>query len=166
MRGALGGLSLALLNLGELDEALTVSTEAADLMDRAGDAYNASYSRLGIGQIKLRRGDPAGARSDFLDVLGRFRSAGSNLGIALALDFIAIISLQGGEPERAARLGAFSDRLRRETGGGGSTLISNDEPPLDQARRLMDPAAFDRAVAEGEAFDLDQAVREATDGSA
>ena len=162
MRGALGGLSLALLNLGELDEALAVSIEAADLMDRAGDAYNASYSHLGIGQIKLRRGDPAGAKSEFLDVLGRFRGAGSDLGIALALDFIAIICLQGGESERAVRLGAFADRLRHEAGGGGSTLISNDEPPLEQARRLMEPAAFDRAAAEGAAFDLDQAVLEAT----
>jgi hypothetical protein len=135
-------------------------------MDRAGDAYNASYSRLGIAQIKLRRGDPSGARSDLLAVLGRFRAAGSHLGIALALDFIALICLQGGEPQRAVRLAAFADRLRRETGGGGSTLISNDEPPLEQARRLMEPAAFDGAVAEGEAFDLDRAVLEATGESA
>ncbi|MEZ0239336.1 MAG: adenylate/guanylate cyclase domain-containing protein [Chloroflexota bacterium] len=162
MRGAMGGLSLALINLGELDEALAVSTEVAELMDRAGDAYNASYAHLGIGQIKLRRGDPAGARAEFLAVVGRFRDAGSDLGIALALDFVALIWLQGGEPERAVRLGAFADRLRREAGGGGSTLISNDEPPLEQARRLLETAAFDRAVGQGEAFDLDRVVREAS----
>jgi predicted ATPase/class 3 adenylate cyclase len=161
LRGAMGGLSLALLNLGQLDEALAVSIEVADLMDQAGDRYTAAYARLSIGQVKLRRGDALGALPEFLAVVRRFRDAGSDLGIALALDFVALIAIRTGDPARAVRLGAFSDRLRREAGGGGSTLISNDEPPLVQARRLMDPSEFERAVGQGEALDLDGAEREA-----
>ncbi|HYN68965.1 MAG TPA: adenylate/guanylate cyclase domain-containing protein [Candidatus Eisenbacteria bacterium] len=162
LRLPLGGLSVALLNLGELDEAMDVSIEVADLLEEAGDAYNATYARLGIGQIKLRRGDTAGALGELVVALRRFRDAGASMGIAMALDVIALIAIKRGDPARAALLGAFADKLRREAGGGGgSTLISNDEPPLLQARRLMDPVEFDRAVAEGEALDLDQAEQEA-----
>ena len=161
LRLSLGGLSLALPNLGELDEALAVSIDAAERSDRAGDPYNAGYAHVGIGGIKLRRGDTRGALSELLVALRRFRDAGADIGIALALDFLGLVALQAGDAARAVRLGAFADRLRREAGGGGSTLISNDEPPLVQARRLMDAAEFDRAVAEGEALDLDQAELEA-----
>jgi len=161
LRLPLGGLSVALLNLGELDEAMAVSIEVADLLEEAGDAYNATFARLGIGQIKLRRGDTAGALSELMVALRRFRDAGADIGIAMALDVIALIAIQRGDPARAALLGALADKLRREAGGGGSTLISNDEPPLSQARGLLDPAAYDRAVAEGEALDLDQAEQEA-----
>jgi predicted ATPase/class 3 adenylate cyclase len=160
-RLSLGGLSVALLNLGELDEAMAVSVGVGELSERAGDLYNAAYAHVSIGQIKLRRGDPRGALSDLLVTLPRFRDAGADIGIALAIDVIALIALQTGDASRAVRLGAFADRLRREAGGGGSTLISNDEPPLIQARQVMDPSDFDRAVAQGEALTLDQAELEA-----
>jgi predicted ATPase/class 3 adenylate cyclase len=161
LRAALGGLSVALLNLGELDDAMAVSIEVAERNDQAGDAYNAAYAHLGIGQIKLRRGETEGALSELVVALRRFRDAGADIGIALALDFIALIAIQTGDAARAVRLGAFAGRLRRAAGGGTSTLISNDEPPLDRARRLMDPAEFNRSVSEGEAFDLDAAELEA-----
>jgi len=41
LRAALGGLSVALLNLGELDDAMAVSIEVAERNDQAGDAYAA-----------------------------------------------------------------------------------------------------------------------------
>jgi non-specific serine/threonine protein kinase len=160
-RLSLGGLSVALVNLGDLDEAMAVSVDVAERSERAGDLYNAGYAHVGIGQIKLRRGDASGALGDLLITLRRFRDADADIGIAVALDFIALVALQTGDANRAVRLGAFADRLRREAGGGGSTLISNDEPPLVQARRVMDAATFDRAFAEGEALDLDGAELEA-----
>jgi predicted ATPase/class 3 adenylate cyclase len=160
-RLSLGGLSVALINLGELDEAMAVSVDVAERSERAGDLYNAGYAHMGIGQIMLRRGDASGALSDLLITLRRFRDAHADIGIALAIDFIALIALQAGDASRAVRLGAFADRLRREAGGGGSTLISNEEPPLVQAGRVMDTATFDRAVAHGEALSLDQAELEA-----
>jgi hypothetical protein len=157
----MGGLSVALLNLGELDEAEALSIDVAKRTERAGDPLNAGYARLGIGQIRLRRGDTRGALSELAVALRRFRDAGAGIGIAAALDMVALVVLQTGDVARAVRLGAFADRLRREAGGGGSTLISNEEPPLVQARPLMDAAEFDRVVAEGEAMDVDQAELEA-----
>jgi len=161
LRIPLGGLSLALGNLGEFDEALSVSIEAVELNERAGDIYNASFGRFGIAWVKLQRGDTAGALGELLVALRQFRAAGADIGIALALDYFAIIAIQTGDAARAVRLGAYADRLRREAGGGTSTTISNMEPPLEQARRLTDPAEFDLAVSEGEALDLDQAELEA-----
>jgi hypothetical protein len=99
--------------------------------------------------------------SELAVALRRFRDAGADIGVALALDFMALAAIQTGDAARAVRLGAFADRLRREAGGGASTLISNDEPPLVQARRLMDETEFDRSVAQGVAMDIDQAELEA-----
>jgi len=161
LRSAMGGMTVALINLGQVDEALALSIEVAERNEQAGDLYNAAYAHLGIGQIKLRRGETAAALAELTVALRRFREAGATLGIALALDFIALVAVQTGDLVRAVRLGAFADRLRREAGGGGSTLMTNDQPPLVQARGLMDPLEFDRAVAEGEALDLDRAQREA-----
>jgi predicted ATPase/class 3 adenylate cyclase len=161
IRGSLGGLALALSNLGELDEALAVSIEAVERNERAGDVYNASYARFGTAQVKLRRGDVAGALDQLAEAFRGFRAAGADIGIALALDYYALIAIQTGDTAQAARLAAFADRLRRDAGGGPSTAISNMEPPLAQARRLMDPEAFDRAVEQGEAYDLDRAELEA-----
>jgi predicted ATPase/class 3 adenylate cyclase len=160
IRGALGGLSLALSNLGDLNGALAVSIESVELNERAGDIYNASFARFSIAQVKLQRGDVAGALGELLIALRQFRTVGADIGIALALDYVALIAIQTGDAPRAVRLGAFADRLRREVGGGTSTTISNMEPPLDQARRLLDPAAFDRAVEQGEALDLDRSELE------
>jgi len=161
LRSAMGGMVVALINLGHVDVALALSMEVAERNEQAGDLYNAAYAHLGIGQIRLGRGEAAGALAELTVALRRFREAGANLGIALALDYLALIAIQAGGLARGVRLGAFADRLRREAGGGGSTLMTNDEPPLVEGRRLMDPAEFDRAVAEGEAFDLDQAEQEA-----
>ena len=161
LRLSMGGLSVALLNLGELDEAEALSIDVAERTERAGDPMNAGYARMGIGQIRLRRGDTRGAMSELAVALRRFRDASAGIGIATSLDFVALVVLQTGDIARAVRLGAFADRLRREAGGGGSTLISNDDPPLVQARPLIDAAEFDRAVAEGEAMDVDQAELEA-----
>ena len=160
VRTSLGGLSLALLNLGELDDALAVSIETVELNERAGDIYNASYARFGIAQVKLQRADTAGALGVLVEALRGFRAAGANLGIALALDYFALIAIETGDAVRAVRLGALADRLRRDFGGGTSTAISNMEPPLERARRLVDRATFDRAVEQGEALDLDEAERE------
>ena len=161
LRLAMGGLSVALLNLGELDEAEAMSVDVAQRTERAGDPFNAGYAHIGIGQIRLRRGDRRGAMNELAVALRRFRDAGADIGVALALDFIALVAIQTGDAARGVRLGAFADRLRREAGGGGSTLISNEEPPLVQARELMDQAEFDRAVAAGEAMDVEQAELEA-----
>jgi mannose/cellobiose epimerase-like protein (N-acyl-D-glucosamine 2-epimerase family) len=138
-----------------------MSTDVAERTEQAGDPYNAAYARIGIAQVHLRRGDTAAAMTELIVALRRFRDADADIGVALALDNIALVALRSGDAARAVRLGAFADRMRREAGGGGSTLISNDEPPLVQARPLMDAAEFDRAVAEGEAMDVDHAELEA-----
>jgi predicted ATPase/class 3 adenylate cyclase len=160
IRGALGGLSLALSNLGDVEGGLAVATETVELNERAGDLYNASFARFGIAQVKLQRGDIPGALAELLVSLRQFRTVGADLGSALAVDYGALIALRVGDVTRAVRLGAFADRLRRSVGGGTSTTISNMQPPLDQARPLMDPVDFDRAVADGEALDLDRAELE------
>ena len=161
LRGSLNGLGLALLNLGDLDRALAATTEAFDLDERSGDSYSAAYAQLGIAQVLLGRGDAKAAMDELVGALRRFRDARADVGIAMAVDFVALIAIRGEQAERAARLAAFADQLRREAGGGVSSTVTNQGPPLVQARRLIGPTEYERAVAEGHAMDVDAAEAEA-----
>jgi hypothetical protein len=66
--------------------------------------------------------------------------------------------LEQGEPERGARPAASADRLRREAGGGPSTAVVYVEELLDREQRMMAPADFERAVADGRVLTTDEAV--------
>ena len=121
--------------------------------------YNASYARFGIAQAKLSRGDLAAALAELAAALREFRAVGADIGIALALDYFALIAIQSGRrpPGRPSR------SLRRSAAAGGRRRDvyrhREHEPPLEQARRLLDDVAFNDAVGQGEADDLDQAER-------
>jgi hypothetical protein len=84
--------------------------------------------------------------------------------IALALDGVATIAIDGGDVERGVRLAAAADELRRGLGGSVQVAVAGREPPLEVARRAMDPGAFARAEAEGRAMSLDDAVALALEG--
>jgi len=67
-------------------------------------------------------------------------------------------ALGRGEPEQGTILAAAADRLRREVGGGPGRARLGLEEPLDQARRTMAAADFERAAASGRALTTDEAV--------
>lgn len=155
---ALQGLSLALLHLGENEEARTLATEAITVGDRSGDSYTTAFNFLTLGVVALRGGDPAGAGEDFGEALRRALAAHADIGIVTALDAHSELALTTGDPANATRLTALADRMRAQMGGAPSMGLVGIEPILPRARARMDQPDFERAVAEGTAMTTDAGV--------
>ncbi len=157
--GSLQGLSLALFRVGELDEARVVAQQAVDLGEQLGDAHTSAMNYLSMGMIELGSDNEPAAARYFVEGLHRAHAVGAKIGIELALDVIALVAIRHGETATAARLGTVAERLRREMGGGPSADLIGLEGPVVQARAALEPADFERAVAEGDAMSVDTAAQ-------
>jgi predicted ATPase/class 3 adenylate cyclase len=158
---SLGGQSVALIQLHELDRAAATATETLAISGRIGDLYTATNAHASLAMIALLRGDLEVAAGGFSEVLRGSSEAGGHLMMLVGLDGLATVALERGELPRGARLAAASDQLRVSIGGGSTLDLVGLEPALDRARRTMDPVEFERAAGEGRALTTDQAVAEA-----
>jgi predicted ATPase/class 3 adenylate cyclase len=156
--GALNGLTLACIGLGDIGAARRTVVEAIALGEAAGERYNNALNLVALGMIEAREGESDSGKQRMAEALRQLRAAGAHGGLSVALDALATLVFEQGEPERGTRLAAAADRLRREVGGGPSTAVVGEEEPLDRGRRTMAPADFERAVAEGRAMTTDEAV--------
>ncbi len=156
--GSLQGLSLALLALGENDEARALATEAITIGDRLGDSYTTAFNFLTLGVVALRAGDLAGAGAGFREALRRSQAAHADIGIVTAFDAHSELALTLGDPTNAIRLMALADRMRAQMGGAPSMGLVGIDPILPRLRARIDPADFERAAAEGAAMSTDAGV--------
>ena len=155
---ALGGLALACIRLGDLGVARQAVLEAITLGEAIGEQYGNAMNLLSLGLIEAREGDQDSADRRLADDIAQLHTAGGHSGLSVALDVVATLAIERGQPARGVRLAAAAERLRREVGGGPSTAIILLEEPLDLARRTMAPADFELALAAGRAMTTDEAV--------
>ena len=158
MLGSLQGLSLALLALGENDEARRLATEAIAVGDRTGDRYTTAFNFLTLGVAALRSGDVSTAGANFGEALRRSQAAHADIGIVTALDAHSELALTLGDSTNAVRLDAVAERMRNQMGGAPTLSLVRIEPVLPRARARMDPSDFERAVADGAVMTTDAGV--------
>ena len=157
--GALQGLTLACIRLGDLGSARRSVLEAIALGEASGERYYNATNVLALGLIEAREGDLRSGGRRIAEALRQLQAAGGYGPLSIALDVLATLMLeQGGDPALGASLAAAADRLRGEVGGGPSTAIVLLEEPLELARRAMAPTDFERAVAAGRALTTEQAI--------
>ena len=144
--GALQGLSISQLRLGELEAARSTALAAIEAGDEARDQYTNLFNIMTLGMVELRSGDRAQSARLFADALGRAQSAGASIGIAITLDAIGMLALEDGKADVAAQLALAADRLRQEAGGAPTLELVGDRNIMDQVRDA-DPAALERARA-------------------
>ena len=109
------GLGIALLRLGELEEARRVSGQAFDMGERFTDEYTKAFNILTLGMVEVRLGDYAAGARWFDDALTRTRAAGADIGVVVALDAVAVLLIESGKDvDLAATLVLVADRMRRE----------------------------------------------------
>lgn len=76
-----------------------------------------------------------------------------------ALTGMALVALDDGLPERAARLVGAAARIRDDVGGGiPPELFGRWGDPASDAKQALGEAAYERARAEGYTMDVDSAV--------
>jgi hypothetical protein len=132
--------------------------EAIALGEGSGEQYGNAMNLAALGLIEARAGNPEPAGRQLAESIRQLHTAGGHSGLSVALDVLATLSIEQGQPAPGVRLAAAADRLRREMGGGPSTAIILLEEPLDLARRTMIPADFELALAAGQGLTTEEAV--------
>jgi predicted ATPase/class 3 adenylate cyclase len=156
--GAMQGLSLAYLRLGDSAEAAKLASEALAIAERTGDRYSAAFNFFSLGVLALRGGDMSTAADHFGEALQRTQAAQAPIGIAVAFDAHAELALALADADSATRLAAAAQRMRGEIGGAPSMTLAGIGAPLESARQKMEPEDFERAAAAGAAMSTEAAI--------
>ena len=146
------------MSLGQLDEARRCAVEVIALGERIGAAYLSSFSLIVCGLVDAARGDFDAAIRQYREALRRSHAAGALVGTALALDAVAAAALNQGEVARAVLLSAAADRLRSEFGGSATLSQLGLQEPLVRAESMIGRSEYERALQEGQALDVGEAV--------
>ena len=154
----LGSLGLLAARRGEHTEARARFAESLPVLREGRDQWDLALQLLNAGLEETKAASPA-AHALLIEALQAWRRLGGNAGMALALAGLGEVAAGHGPPRRAGQLL-----------GAGRALLPATDPllrvivPYDLSTRLAaaraggDPAAFDRGLAEGQAWDIDRAV--------
>jgi hypothetical protein len=136
------------------------SLEEAERHLREAGADDFHFVPVGVlGIIARLRGDLAAARRRYGEVLGLSYRAGRQLGINMALVFLADLALVEGQPERAAVLAAAAVRHAEELGGTPSIELAGIPHPLARARAELESERYDAATARGRSSSIDEIIQ-------
>jgi tetratricopeptide (TPR) repeat protein len=116
--------------------------------------------QLNLGYVRLHQGRRADALALFRDGLRRYQTLHDATAQEVALAAFAGATADAGEPTKAARLYGAARKLLLASGG---TFDPDDQYEFERysakARKQLGDAAYARAVAEGEALTLGDALR-------
>jgi predicted ATPase len=154
----LGSLGLVAVQRGDHAEARARFTESLPLLRRDGNQWDLAVLLLNSGLEEAQAASPT-AGALLIEALRVWQQLGNTAGMAFALGGLGEVAAERGAPRRAGQLL-----------GAGRALLPAANPllhvivPYDLATRLAaaraggDPVAFDRGVAEGQAWNLDSAI--------
>ena len=161
------GIALSLNNLGRVvheqgdyPAARALHEESLAICRDVGDRRGIAGSLNNLGSVAYVQGDYPASRALFEESLAIRREMGDRRGISGSLEGLGPALAALDNPDRAARLWGYAERLRDEI---GSPLPPNERPRYERqvadARiALADDAAFDAAWHEGRAMVLEQAI--------
>ncbi|HZN13280.1 MAG TPA: tetratricopeptide repeat protein [Acidimicrobiales bacterium] len=153
----------ALLTLGSiaciearLDDALTLLQTSAALFGRIGHPIGQAVARMSLGEVDRRRGHLGPALDAFRSALEAFRAVDYDIGVTTALEFVAAVAHDAGEPARAAELLGAAAAIRTAMRAGEPSPV---ERPLTP--ETLDALERDErdAWARGAGLSLDAAVQ-------
>ena len=142
---------------GNAASAVAAAREAVRVFRGMGTRYDEADWLGTLAMVYERAGDHAHAWEAFREAV-QVNQQIRNLGALPWFKFGAKVELARGRPDRAARLAAVAERSIEESGGELPVLITGGGDPLADARALLPPDAYERAVAEGRAMTIDEAV--------
>jgi tetratricopeptide (TPR) repeat protein len=144
---------------GNLMQARAYCDEALSISKNAGMTSTYLWSLDDLGYIALQEGKWEESRASFAETLRRSRSAGRVTGMLNAIQGWASLAARRNQPERAVRLFAFVQAMRK---ANDYTLAPNDQAIVDRdlalAKTRLDDKTFEMVSAEGHAMTLDDAI--------
>jgi hypothetical protein len=154
----LASLGLLAAQRGEHDQARARFAEGLPLLRRGDDQWDLALLLLNSGLEEAQAASPA-AGALLADALRAWEQLRGTAGVAFALAGLGEVAAGRGQPHRAGQLLGASRALLPATHPLLRVRVPYDIPAkLAAARAAGDPAAFDRGVAEGQAWTIDQAV--------
>jgi hypothetical protein len=154
----LGSLGLIAARRGDHPEARARLAEGLPLLRGGSDQWDLALLLLNSGLEESQAASPT-AGPLLTDALRAWQQLGGTAGVAFALAGLGEVAAGGGAPHRAGQLLGAARALLPATGPLRRVTVPFDLPDrLAAARTAGDPAAFDRGLAEGEAWDIDSAV--------
>ncbi len=164
-----GGIADSLHNLGnvayfqeEYDRAIALWHESLALERTMGRLQGVAGSLVNLGIVAQARGDDKAAAPMLEEALAHFIRSGMKDGASVCLETLALLAAPT-RPGPAARLLGMADALRADIGARphdtGETSQGRVKATL---RAALGDAAFERALAEGRAASLADALHEAS----
>jgi len=144
---------------GKPADAIPVRLSAIEIFREEGDVWKVANSLIGLAMLSRMSGDGDAARNHLRDALAMFTQAEDTISMSGALNGFALVAIDDGLPERAARLVGAAARIRDDVGGGiPPELFDSWGDPASDAKQVLGDATYERARAEGYALDVDSAV--------
>jgi tetratricopeptide (TPR) repeat protein len=154
----LGSLGLLAARQGEHAEARARFADSLPVLRAGHDQWDLALVLLNAGLEEAEAGSPA-AGPLLTEALQAWQKLGGTAGMALALAGLGEVAGGHGSPRRAGQLLGAGRALLPETDPLLRVIVPYDLPGrLAAARAGGDPAAFDRGLADGQAWDTDSAV--------
>ena len=154
----LASLGLLAAQRGEHDQARARFAEGLPLLRGGGDQWDLALLLLNSGLEEAQAASPAAAAL-LADALRAWQLLRGTAGVAFALAGLGEVAAGRGQPHRAGQLLGASQALLPATHPLLRVRVPYDLPAkLAAARAAGDPVAFDRGIAEGQAWTIDQAV--------
>jgi predicted ATPase/DNA-binding SARP family transcriptional activator len=142
----------------DIERAMALLGSSVEQFRRLGDPFGLGWALHSYGLVLLRSTDSASAAAAFTEAIGLFSAAGDGSAIALLLDDIAEVAKAEGDALRAARLRGAAAGMRRSTEAelvvANAPWLASDGVP----HGLIDPAALERAWADGQAMSQAEAT--------
>jgi tetratricopeptide (TPR) repeat protein len=154
----LASLGLLAAQRGEHDQARARFAEGLPLLRGGDDRWDLALLLLNSGLEEAQAASPA-AGAMLADALRAWQQLRGTAGVAFALAGLGEVAAGRGQPHRAGQLLGAGQALLPATHPLLRVRVPYDLPAkLAAARAAGDPVAFDRGLAEGQAWTIDRAV--------
>ncbi|MGH2488747.1 MAG: ATP-binding protein, partial [Candidatus Limnocylindria bacterium] len=152
---SLGGLGRILILAGRSKEAVPILEESVADAREVGPQVLLGLSLLNLGMARLGVGDLEGARVTLRQSLGPLARVGFREVMAGAVEALAAVSAQGGDPERGAVLFGAAEGVRSSV---GALVWAPERPSHDRTeaslRQALGGEGFEARFAEGAALSI------------
>ncbi|MFB6439604.1 AAA family ATPase [Streptomyces sp. NPDC056411] len=154
-------LAMAVAFRGELADAARLCQDVLEVCEDHGERWTRAYALFVLAFAAWSGGETGRARGLLEECLGIHHAFHDLLGVALAIELVALVALDEGDAEEAAVLQGAAGRIWPSVGlpRFGSRHFGLPHARCEQqARRLLGDAGYERALRVGDALDLDAAA--------
>lgn len=161
-------LALAVAFRGHLDEAVVMCEHVVEICAEHGERWALAYALYVLGYAAWHAKDLGGARRLLLECLEIDHAFHDLLGTVLALELLALVAVDGGDPAQAAVLQGAAERIWPSVGlplFGSASFNAAHVLCERRARERLGDSAYETFRQRGTGLDPDEAVARALTGS-